>query len=341
MSEIPYLKDAEGQNPPAFVAVDLVCAWPNLTPLDDVTILVVIHNKPSHLREPSDVDCYASEDGGHTWSKRGTPGPRDNEFAARGNVAAGVAPNGDIVVVCSGWDDPTAESNRGNVLPVMVSHSGDDGYTWKQRMDAFPGEWPEAAIRNNSPQGHLIPFGDILPGADGKLRVGMYSENPGGTQIYSSADNGITWDDPVPYSDDAVIHEPSLLYLGKGRWLSAVRFDGLDLYVSEDDARTWVNQQTVSKPKAFPGHLLRLKSGKILLTYGNRNDPKGIDMRLSADEGKTWSKPRRLVGFTDDGGYPSSVQLKNGEIVTCYYAKETDYHPDYHMGTVIWKEEWA
>src|SRR5690606_2679182 len=97
-----------------------------------------IFNKPSHLMEPGDVECWASEDNGVTWSLRGTPGPRDPEGSARGNVAAGVAGNGDLVVLVSGWSGPFDGDSRGHVLPVWISRSTDGGTTWTIDKTRFP-----------------------------------------------------------------------------------------------------------------------------------------------------------------------------------------------------------
>lgn len=74
----------------------------------------------------------------------------------------------------------------------------------------------------------------------------------------------------------------------------------------------------------------------MLLSYGNRVTPKGVDVRFSDDEGETWTKPFRVVDFQGDGGYPSSVQLPDGNVLTAYYARKIDDHDGYHMGVVIW-----
>ena len=74
----------------------------------------------------------------------------------------------------------------------------------------------------------------------------------------------------------------------------------------------------------------------MLLSYGNRLDPKGVDVRFSSDEGATWSEPLRVVDFLLDGGYPSSVQLPNGRVLTAYYARRIEGHDRYHMGVVVW-----
>ena len=68
---------------------------------------------------------------------------------------------------------------------------------------------------------------------------------------------------------------------------------------STDDGATWSDEGLIAGWHLHPPHLLRLKDGRILLTYGNRRDS-AIDSRLSADDGKTWSAPQRH--FTTGSG---------------------------------------
>jgi hypothetical protein len=57
---------------------------------------------------------------------------------------------------------------------------------------------------------------------------------------------------------------------------------------------------------------------------------------LGSDEGRTWDEPIRVVDFQGDGGYPSSVQLPDGQVLTAYYASRIEDHAGYHMGVVLW-----
>ena len=195
------------------------------------------------------------------------------------------------------------------------------------------------AQRTGASEGYLVPFGDILQGSDGALRVALYAGGVGATFVYRSPDDGRTWGEPAVLSKGVVIHEPALFHLGKGRWLAAARLDGLDLHVSDDDAKTWTHQQKLTGQQQHPGHFTRLQDGRLLLSYGNRLEPKGVDVRLSGDEGTTWSEPVRVVDFQSDGGYPSSVQLPNGQVLTAYYARRIAGHDRYHMGVVVWAPE--
>ena len=66
---------------------------------------------------------------------------------------------------------------------------------------------------------------------------------------------------------------------------------------------------------------LRLRSGKLLMTYGHRRPPFGNQARLSDDGGKTWSEPMIVSGDGPGGdlGYPSTVELADGSLLSVWY----------------------
>src|SRR5439155_22257192 len=71
----------------------------------------------------------------------------------------------------------------------------------------------------------------------------------------------------------------------------------------------------------YPSHLLRLRDGRLLMTYGHRRRPLGNQARVSRDHGRTWSEPLILSddGTSTDLGYPSTVQLEDGRLLTVWY----------------------
>jgi len=91
---------------------------------------------------------------------------------------------------------------------------------------------------------------------------------------------------------------------------------------STDRGRSW--SATARTPIwGHPPHLLPLRSGALLCTYGHRRPPFGVHACLSHDGGMSWETAREFVLSREptnfDFGYPSSVQLPDGTIFTAWY----------------------
>jgi hypothetical protein len=263
------------------------------------------------------------------------------------HVAAGLAKNGDLVALSTGFANKQQPGQRwvyGAKLPAWVCRSSDGGRTWTQKKE-FPsndGDWDVH-----------IPFGDILAGEDGALHASCYQGKlnaPSGPGVrrefrashFRSDDDGRTWRMTSVIS--AMHNETSLFHLSGKKWMAAARQEDdqtMDLFRSNDDGETWEGPQRVTGHFELNAHLVRLKDGRLLLSYGNRsnraNGPFGVLAKLSSDEGKTWGPPIRLAHSVGrDCGYPSSVQRPDGFIVTAYYSAGVADHTRYHMGVVIW-----
>ncbi|MBI85486.1 MAG: hypothetical protein CMJ81_20020 [Planctomycetaceae bacterium] len=340
------------------VAIQGVCAWPNLQRLDDGTLLVFIYNQPSHGKFEGDIDCWASEDSGQTWRFRGRAVPHGEPRTTRMNCAVGVAGNGDLIVLSSGYTNripnPMVPFNEqiqrkkgSEFLPTAISRSSDGGRTW-ETAESFPLPPESEKVWGD----HYVPFGNIVSGADGSLRAFAYLAQPKYSRrgfILRSADDGRTWGDPAVVNPRG--SETSLLHLGEGRWLASTReFPQqpvlyrpgvrLELYASADDGRTWQHRGPLSLPLQVTSNLIRLRDGRVLLSFGNRNwNNFGVDVRFSDDEGESWGPPIRIADSPRaDSGYPSSVQLTDGRVVTAYYTQVSDdFH--YEMRVAIWNPE--
>jgi hypothetical protein len=59
------------------------------------------------------------------------------------------------------------------------------------------------------------------------------------------------------------------------------------------------------------------------MTYGHRRAPLGNQARVSDDHGRTWSEAIIISGdgISGDLGYPSTVQLDDGSLVSVWYEK--------------------
>ncbi len=333
--------------PRRLIAIDNVCAWPNLSVLPDGTIIASIFNQPSHAKVEGDIECWASEDEGLTWAYRGTP-TRHEPNTSRHNAAAGVKANGELIVLASGIDQ--LKQDR---LEATISVSKDGGKTWERGGTMPP------RVRGLS---HHTPFGDIIVADNGDLVVGTYVNKFGPEPIKKgqpkkyqahkyayeghvyalrSKDEGKTWTHVTPIVKDIHV-EAAMLHLGDGKWLAASRrfgFRDLDLHVSTDDGFTWnlIENHGIGIPRVSAAHLLKLSDGRVLLTYGNRSPGnKGIDVRISEDEGKSWSAPQRIINLPGSGdtGYPAAIELAGGRMMIAYYTNGIPQHDRYHMGVV-------
>lgn len=333
--------------PNSWVAIQNVCAWPKMLRLPDGSLVVVIFNQPTHGRWEGDLDCWHSGDEGRTWRFRGRVAQHEPTLV-RMNCAFGTAGNGDLVSLCGGWDRrlpawQPSDLSRSKPLRPAISKSSDGGKTWNI-VGAFPEPEPSGIGRDNQ----YLPFGQIQQAADGALCAAVYLVRDKQRQafLFRSKDNGQSWNSRTVLNPRG--NETALLHLGEGKWMAASREfqSGPDVHlehlVSTDDARTWSHRQPLTLPGQIPGHLLRLKDRRILLTYGNRNwNNYGVDARLSSDEGATWGPPLRIANTPySDCGYPSCVQLPGGDVLTAYYTKVSeDYH--YEMRIARWNPDAA
>ena len=322
-------------------AIPDVCAWPNLTLLQDGTIVAIIWNQPCHGSWEGDLDCWASTDGGQSWTKRSQVSQHDSG-TNRMNHAAGLAKNGDLLTLVSGWSNrdvvgkPSGHHGVGHTLQTWVYRSGDGGRTWR-RIGEFP---------NSGQQSQYIPFGDICMTDDGILCASAYFGDEATNQMNAfllrSNDDGCTWGDMGVLNPAG--NETAVLHLGQGHWVAASReeaAENLELLISDDNGYHWSKAGALTKPEQVTGHLLRLNDGKVLLSYGNRIEGEcGVEARLSEDNGKSWGDPIRLADMPFlDGGYPSSIQRADGMIVTAYYATYPEKGPNqYEMDVVIWEQ---
>ncbi len=333
-----------------YVAVDNKGLWPNLTKLPGGELAAAVYNHPSHgYGSNSDVELWVSRDGGRNWSLRSriTDHP-ENPNAIRMNHAVGLNAAGELVAVVSGYQE-------GQKLPMLAPQlciSADQGRTWDRRLLDFDG----------------VPFGDVFALPDGKLVLSTYArtdEKPPRRKcsILFSDDGGRTWGQDRYLADTSETH---IIRLRDGVWLAAGRTSCLDrmdgslphgsgelLFRSEDEGKTWSTGKPISPQGQENAHLLELADGRLLCSFTSRIPGLfGVVLRISEDGGRKWSYPVVLISMPardwhkTDCGYPSSVQLDDGTIVTAYYfgpkkpewaAHGLPWHQRYHMGVARWE----
>ncbi len=209
--------------------------------------------------------------------------------------------------------------------------------------------------------------------SDGRLLyVGKYEDRrgdggSGDIVVEESVDGGKTWKviskiEPPKGFKKSHCFEPHAVECADGKIVVHIRnHKTWYLLQSEslDGGKTWTTMRQ-TELFGYPSHILRLKDGTLLASYGRRchrdNSVKkedgwlimpdgrktgisGVFACLSYDNGKTWDVKNEIMLSlcdTDDLGYPSSVELADGSIITVFYQKnKSDFQTK--LMTTKWK----
>ena len=208
-------------------------------------------------------------------------------------------------------------------LGTWMLRSTDGGVTWSTPYDSIV----------NSPHGPIQL-------ADGRLLYAGKDLSKSGQWIgvCESIDDGKSWrklaqvptrpdDNPAEYHELHAIEAVNGTLVAQIRnHNSANRSETLQTE-STDGGKTWSVPHSIGV-WGLPSHLLRLRDDRLMMTYGYRRKPFGNLARISADHGKTWSEPITISsdGANGDLGYPSTVELPNGTLLTAWYEQMSD-HP--------------
>ena len=209
-------------------------------------------------------------------------------------------------------------ADREGMLGTWMLRSTDGGVMWSAPY----------RVPVNSPHGP-IPLSDgrmIYAGKrlwHEKRRIG----------VADSHDDGRTWrwlaEIPTRDGDDFTeYHELHIVEAANGRLVVHIRNHNKKneretlQTESEDGGRTWSVPHPIGV-WGLPSHLLRLSDGRLLMSYGHRREPFGNQARLSEDDGDSWSPAMTISsdGVGVDLGYPSTVELEDGSLVTVWYER--------------------
>lgn len=170
-----------------------------------------------------------------------------------------------------------------------------------------------------------------------------------GIVIEESTDDGRTWNvittisKSTAIAPDASLSEPHMVELASGKLIAMVRHEPKDRQCfllqseSSDGGKSW-SPLYKTGIWGYPPHLIQLKNGWVILTYGYRLAPYSERACISRDEGRTWDVENQITlanALGPDMGYPSSVQLDDASILTAYYQAERAGGP-----TVLHSTHW-
>lgn len=216
---------------------------------------------------------------------------------------------------------PAEETRAGSFL--RISH--DSGKTWGEKIQV-PITSPHGPIRRGD--GSLFYIGKAFAWPGDEVEKGCI-------YAYESRDDGLTWQQlcKVDFPEGfgvGDIHEPYAIELPDGAILGGLRGSGKKMPHRNGVFTTFSNDggKTFSKPQLLdhsgtPPHFLLHSSGAIVLTYGRRIAPCQERARISYDGGKSWGEEIVISQESPDWdlGYPSTVELSDGSLLTVYYQK--------------------
>jgi sialidase-1 len=310
----------------------LICStqgyFPVLTQTGPHSLAVIFRTGGTHVSPSATLAVATSTDGGESWSDPIEIAPRWDDCR---NPAFGVNADGDLIAAywkasmdcyvdtASGpqWN---ADLVKGEAASMFITHSTDGGRHW-----GSPTPYRSDLLALAS------PFGRIISAPDGTLLMGVYG-TPRQPQegvhdialLLRSRDEGKTWGDETLVA--AKYNETAYAFLPDGTLLAAARSESghVATLSSPDGGRTWSAPVQVTRDGEHPADLTYLASGKVLMTFGRRIRPMGCGALISRDNGQTWDMEHEILLAGDgvrngDLGYPSTVQLANGRIVTALY----------------------
>lgn len=232
---------------------------------------------------------------------------------------------------------PEEQARGGSFLRI----SEDYGVTWSEPIH----------IDGSAPHGpNLCRDGSLI-----YLGRDMYVTNEAGDSTdnvaaYRSTDGGYHWEkiSTLRYPEGTKgenFHEPHVVELPDGRLFGAIRAQnsgagtdgpirdgackrgsalcpGFTIYttVSSDGGCTWSDLQATGISGA-PPHLMVHSTGALICSYIRREPPFSIRAMVSYDMGESWTEDYVLTECSVDGGYPATVEMDDGSLVTVYYGK--------------------
>jgi|LWDU01.1.fsa_nt_gi hypothetical protein len=308
--------------------------WPTITKTSLGELLAVFSgNRDAHVCPFGITQMIRSNDDGRTWSKPVTINntPLDDRDAGILETKLGTW-------VVSWFTSMAFDSERN-----YVQNPG-----WKKHreklndntINKWLGNWTRRTIDKGKTwekpvkQLSTAPHGPIEL-ADGRLLY-VGTANINGRKklaVEESLDDGISWnlistiripknESIDPYS------EPHVVEISDGKLVAMFRYqpsDRMNSFLrqtkSYDGGKTWT-ETFKTKIWGYPPHLLLLKNGWLLLSYGFRKIPYSERVCISKNGGESWDIENEIIlslSGSDDLGYPASIQLDDGSILTIYY----------------------
>ena len=300
------------------------------------TLLAFAEARKNSLSDSGDIDLVLkrSTDNGKTWSRMEVIW-NDGEHTC-GNPCPVVDQSTGRIWLPLTWNDGRDHANQiknrtgRNTRRVFMSYSDDDGVTWQKPYEITDStkkpEWTWYAtgpgngiqLKLGPHKGRLVIPCDHNVTLDGKVVRRAHA-------IYSD-DHGKTWQLSEPIG--VKTNECAVVELAGGRLMMNMRsYHGKNrraIAFSDDGGATW-SEETLDPALIEPvcqASLIRVsppaegKQGQLLFSNPASKKRDKMTVRLSRDEGATWSAARLVT--PGKAAYSSLAMLKNGQVGLLY-----------------------
>ena len=327
------------------------CGWPTVCKDEEGTLYAVCSGfRVAHICPFGKTVLFKSFDDGKTWSipmviNDTYLDDRDAGIVCLGGktmLASWFSHPAQVYLtqykehITRSWNGSASVLDMYDILPdahrkggSFVRLSYDGGFSWGQTVQV-PVSTPHGPILKKD--GTLFYLGKEFHSSG--------AEKPKVISAWDSRD-GKNWNPcgivKIPAGTELDnFHEPYAVELPNGKILAFLRAENMKtkptftMYKTEsiDGGKTW-SECTPTGISGSPPHLLKHSSGAVILTYARREQPFGERAVISCDNGESWSEERIISeAKSSDIGYPSSVELSDGSILTVYYQQyENDDFP--------------
>jgi sialidase-1 len=332
----------------------------DLIKLKNGELLLMAREGTEHIANDGDVFLLRSKDNGRTWgNKQWIADIKDMDE----REGCGIQLKDGTIVVAIFYNDLYFSDGiyyawrlneefvkKDSVHPNLGTYiitSKDNGHTWSKPNYIDIKGMPVDGLEGPTDAPIEMPDGSI-----GMAVIG-YSLNGDkknvGSIFLRSTDKGQTWKYVSTIASDpggvqGGFMEPGIVRTKTDRLVVGLRNHGPDqalwMTYSDDNGKTWAPAWK-TEMIGHPVDLIQLSDGRLMASYGLREvhaKPGGIRVCFSSDNGKTWDikteKQLRNDFINVDIGYPESLELPGGKILTAYYY---NLFGKYFLGGTFWQ----